>query len=387
MKKSITVSFLLLIACSCLAQSIDTTALHILQKSYDRLSAMERITYRLTKIDTMIRENNFNVRWYTVRGTIKKKDYWHLRLENNAEWLIRGDTLYKNDDPDTKPVSFTTDWKRHEIGSFNIHNILGEKRPILDGNVTSLQFVQDTSGQEFYVIDEIRKMNYAGTDEIQSKVYFNRFWVSKASLFTTRRMLYSKSLDRGKEATDIYDFTASLEPNNSGSFNPSAFFHTSPVQEKNRFETLKVGTKATPIIATDVRTGKALNLNEFKGKVVLLDFWYLSCMPCRMLMPKLQKLQERFRNENVVIIGINVRDTAPKEIIRFLNEKQLLYAQYYQTGKLLAWDYKLQAFPTTVILGKDGRVKLVETGIAENTEQKLEEVIEKELRATANAKQ
>lgn len=383
MKKSVTIFFLSIITCSCLAQKIDTTALNILQKSYDKLAAMETIAYKITKVDTMVRENHFEVNWNTVHGTIKKNAYWNLRLENNAEWLIRGDTLYKKADPDLKPVTFTTDLG-HKIAAFHIHNILGTKRPVLNKNITSLQFIQDTSRGEFYVIDEVRKMVYA--DESESKLYYNRFWVNKNSLFTSRRKLYSKWLDRGKEVVDIYDFSASLETN-PVSFNPAVFFHTSPIKEANRFETIKIGTIAPPLTAVDLKTGKTLSLNALKGKVVLLDFWYLSCAPCRMLMPKIQKLQETFKNENVVVIGINIRDTAPKEIIKFLNEKHLSYPQYYQTGKLLAWDYKLQVFPTTMVIGRDGKIKLVETGIAEDTEQKLDQAIRKELGATAQAKQ
>jgi thiol-disulfide isomerase/thioredoxin len=98
-------------------------------------------------------------------------------------------------------------------------------------------------------------------------------------------------------------------------------------------------------------------------------------------MPKIQKLHEKFGKENVVVIGVNVRDSAPKAITHFLDEKHISYPQYYQPGQLLTWDYKLQAFPTTLVLGKDGKVKLVETGMGVDTELKLELAIRKELDA------
>jgi len=377
--KRLIISFSInLITCICQGQSIDTAALHILQKSYDKLAAMKSIAYRMNMVDTMIRENIFTVRRSTVRGTIKKNEYWHLSINNKLEWLVRGDTLYKKENPNIPSVTFTTDWNKHEVTSASIHTILGTARPSLGKSTASLQFVQDTSAGEFYVIEEaFKKMDYE-TDETEDILHFGRYFIHKESLLASRRIKYAKWLDRGEEVVDIYDFTASLD-SNPIPFNSAVFFAAPPVKEKDRFQTLKIGTIAPPLKATDVRTGKAVSLAALKGKVVLLDFWYLSCWPCRALMPKIQKLHEKFGKENVVVIGINVRDSAPNAIMHFLNEKHISYPQYYQTGQLLASDYKLQAFPTTLVLGKDGKIKLVETGLGANTELKLEQAIRKEL--------
>lgn len=377
MKKTIILSILILISGSCLAQSIDTAALHILQKSYDRLAAMKVIPYRMTKVDTMIRENHFVVNRLTLSGTINKA-YWNFRI-NNLEFLIRGDTLYKKETPDIRRVTFSTDWKRHEVGDYSIHNILGTKRPWIDNYIASIKFVQDTAAGEFYIIDQVYNKTNHNTDEVVGKLKFDRIFINKKTLFAFRRIQYGKFVESGKEAVDIYDFTASLD-NSVAPFNPAAFFAAPPVQEANRFTTLKTGTISPPISAINVKTGNAISIAALKGKVVLLDFWYLSCAPCRELMPKIQKLHEKFRKENVVVMGINIRDKAPEAISKFLNAKHILYPQYYKTGQMLAWDYKLQAFPTTLILGKDGRVKLIETGIGDDTEGKLERAIQAELK-------
>ncbi len=374
MKRSITLFILSLITGICQAQTIDTSALHILQKSFDKLAAMKTIHYRITMVDTMKRENSFHVSWFTVNGTIKKNAYWHLRLENKAEWLVRGDTLYKKETPDAQVV-FTKDWDRHKIGSSSIHSILGTTRPRLDKSLALLKFVRDTSAGEFYVIDE--SYNFSSEDRKgDSKV--NRYFIDKKSLFAYRRIMHGKFMDEGKEAIDIYDFSVSLDTN-PVAFKPAVFFDTPAVEESDRFETLKTGTVAPLFKATDLRTGKGISLNALKGKVIVLDFWYLSCYPCRQLMPKLQKLQDKFGKENVIVVGINPRDVDSKTIIKFLNEKHISYTQYYQTEKWVGWDYKLQAFPTTLVLGKDGKVKLVESGFGEATEGNLENAIKKEL--------
>jgi thiol-disulfide isomerase/thioredoxin len=365
------------------SQSIDPSALHLLQTSYDRLVTMKTISYRLNMVDTMVRANNFSVRWSAVRGTIKKDAYWHLIINGKQEWLVRGDTLYKKENPKIESATFTTDWDRHKIGSASIYNILGTTRPALNKNISSLQFSKDTSANDFYVIDECYKNTANETAEKDSAIHYSRIFINKKSLFAYRRIKYAKWFDEGETAVDIYDFTASLDTNLI-LFNPASFFINPPIKETDRFTPLTTGTKAPSFKARDVKTGQTFSIEELKGKVVVLDFWFLSCAPCRELMPKLQKLHEKFGKKNVVFIGVNVRDSEPKAIMHFLNEKRISYPQFYQPGQLLASDYKLQGFPTTLVLGKDGKVKLVETGLAENTELKLEQAIRKELEAKSH---
>lgn len=358
-------------------QTIDTTALHLLQKSWDRLAAMENISYQMTEVDTMIRENQFIVNWTKMDGTIKKNAYWHIRLENNSEWLVRGDTLYKKHKPDAHSATFTTDWERHKIGALNIHNILGADRPMLTDDIVSMKFATDASNDTFYVIQVTCKVA-EGNREIQNILKYCKYFIDKKTLLPRRRIQYGKRLEKGKEAVDIYDFSAVVSPD-ANQIDIDTFFNRPPLREKDPFELLKLNSKAPLFFAKNVSTGEVLNLDSFKGKIVLLDFWYLSCMPCRTLMPILEKLQKKFGKQGVVVLGINVKDVNSKEIVSFLDEQHISYPQFYQVGELLALNYKLQAFPTTLVLDRNRKVKLMEVGWADDIELKLEQAIKKEL--------
>ena len=361
----------------CFGQNVDTAALQLMQNSWDKLASLNIVSYRMTRIDTIIRENHFEVNRLKIDGTVKKNDYWHIRTDNNPEWLVRGDTLYKNIKPGISMVTFTTKWKRHELEACNIYNLLGVKRPVENKNVYTLEFVQGTEAGKYHVIHEILKIDY-GSEEVQSKLRYNRYFIDKKSLLPVRRIQYGKRLENGKEAVDIYDFSAEINQSDPP-IDIGSFFHTPPVREDDESEALAVGVEAPDFIATDARTGKILNLKTFKGKIIVLDFWYVSCMPCRTLMPKLQQLQHKFNKDKVVVVGVNVRDRTAKEIIQFLNEKQILYAQLYESGQFLALDYKLKAFPTTLVLDRTGKIKLVEIGLGDDTVSKIERVIKQEL--------
>ncbi|RZK76574.1 MAG: TlpA family protein disulfide reductase [Pedobacter sp.] len=393
MKKTFIIFSLILIANYCWGQSIDATALGILQKSFDKLSALETINYRLTKTDTMIRQDNpLRIRSKqptskTVQGIIKKNAYWHLRFENNVEWLIRNDTLYKKEHVEPAAITFSADWKNnHSFEENSIYHLLGRKRPALSTNTASIQFVKNADEEDCYVIDIVSNKDYQ-SDETKSLLYFNRYWVNKKNLFCQRRMMYSKRLDDGKEAVDIYDFSVSQMEIGSSVFNPNHFFNVQPVMEKSDdIEDRKIeGTVVPNFSVTDVRTREILTLDQLKGKVVLLDFWYISCPPCRDLMPKIQQLRQRFPEKDLVVIGINVRDTSKKQVLKFLKEKKISYPQYYKSGTLKE-DYKLRAFPTSLILDKDGKVIKVEIGYGEDTIANLEHAIRKELASPTSAK-
>ncbi|MBE9597748.1 TlpA disulfide reductase family protein [Pedobacter sp. MC2016-24] len=380
MKKTVILLSIMISFCYCSAQSIDTAALGILQKSYDRLVRINPINYRMTKLDTMIRDGWPRVVRSEVNGTISKNGDWLIYFEDLSVWLVRNDTLYKKKSPQAT-TTYTDKWNSHDLAAFSPYNILGKERPLLNKDDDSIRFVSGSEKEKFYIIDIIRKKIDYGTPDLISKQYYNRYWIDKKNLLPVRRLMHSKKLESGKEAVDIYDFSLSIPTSDTEASAASAFL-SGPVEkelDKNKYETLKIGSLAPKFSAVNVRNGRSVSHEVLKGKVVLLDFWYLSCMPCKMLIPKIQRLRDKFKSEDVAIVGINVRDTSAKEIRKFLKERKILFSQYYMAESMMA-DYKLYAFPTTMIVGRDGQVKLVEIGEGEDTEQKLEQAIRKELK-------
>lgn len=384
MKKAVIFLSIMISAYSCDAQSVDTAALGIIQKSFDRLADIKSLNYKMIKVDTMIRHGWPRVLRSEVNGTISKNRDWLINFEDLSVWLMRNDTLYKKKSLQAT-ATYTTKWNSHDLATFSPYNILGKERPLLNKYDDTVRFVSGSEKEKFYIIDIVRKKVDYGTVDLISKRYYNRYWIDKKNFLPVRRMMYSKKLESGKEALDIYDFSLSISTSGTEVYVASAFL-AGPVEkelDKDNYETLKPGSFAPKFSAVNVRNGRSVSHKALKGKVVLLDFWYLSCMPCRVLIPKIQRLQEKFKNEDVAIVGINVRDTSAGEIRQFLKERKIGFPQYYK-AKTMMTDYKLYAFPTAMIIGKDGQVKLVETGEGENTEQKLEQAIRKELKLQPN---
>jgi thiol-disulfide isomerase/thioredoxin len=111
--------------------------------------------------------------------------------------------------------------------------------------------------------------------------------------------------------------------------------------------------------------GNNVSLSTFKGKVVLLNFWATWCGPCKAEIPGFVKLQEKYRDKGLVIVGYSVDDTA---------EKAKAYAaQYKMNYPILLGEGKedlqdaygpIWGLPSSFIISKDGRVCRKHIGIA-----------------------
>jgi peroxiredoxin len=116
---------------------------------------------------------------------------------------------------------------------------------------------------------------------------------------------------------------------------------------------------AAPAFRLMDTTGKAVALSDFRGKVVYLDFWFTGCHPCMAEMPALGQLRAQFRGRDVVFVGISIetyvegwKQTVAAHALGGPGSVQLLDPQ----GKYATRAYRVQGFPTYMVLGRDGRV-------------------------------
>ena len=101
---------------------------------------------------------------------------------------------------------------------------------------------------------------------------------------------------------------------------------------------------------------KNVNLDDFKGKLVVLNFWATWCAPCKEEMPSLDNLQSNTKLNNLKIFPINIgqEDTSKAEFFfKELNIKNLDI--YYDAPITLAKKFSLRGVPTTILFDKEGK--------------------------------
>ena len=100
---------------------------------------------------------------------------------------------------------------------------------------------------------------------------------------------------------------------------------------------------------------KELNLDDYKGNLVILNFWATWCAPCKDEMPSLDLLAENSNLDNLKIFPINIgKDTNQKSLTFFEDLKIKNLEIYSDSPNTLAKKFKLRGLPTTIFFNKDG---------------------------------
>jgi thiol-disulfide isomerase/thioredoxin len=132
-------------------------------------------------------------------------------------------------------------------------------------------------------------------------------------------------------------------------------------KESNFFTT---GKELSLFDAKDL-DGNPVNLKNTKGKIVVLNFWFINCGPCRREIPDLNELVDSFKaNEKVLFVGIPLDS---KEALKSFLEKVPFKYTIIDEGRTIAGGYGVRLFPTHVIVDPEGKVYFHSSGLAMNT--------------------
>lgn len=137
------------------------------------------------------------------------------------------------------------------------------------------------------------------------------------------------------------------------------------------------GKKTAPEFDVKTLDGKSLRLSDLKGKVLVLNFWFIGCAPCRVEMPGLNILTAEFKGEDVVFIAF-ATDGA-EALKKFLETKEFKY-QIVPGAEKIAELYGVEVFPTHVIINKQGQIEFFMTGGSKDRHEQLRPLIKNLLR-------
>ncbi len=117
-------------------------------------------------------------------------------------------------------------------------------------------------------------------------------------------------------------------------------------------------------------------LSNYRGKVVLLNFWATWCPPCRREMPSMQRLFQKLNSSDFVVIAVNQTED-PDHVFAFTGQidADLTFPIIFDTDSQVALDYKVKGLPTTFLIDKQGKIRFQAIGGREFDHPEVEKTI------------
>jgi peroxiredoxin len=120
--------------------------------------------------------------------------------------------------------------------------------------------------------------------------------------------------------------------------------------------------------------GPNLRLQEQRGRVVMVNFWATWCGPCRVEMPHLARLYDKYRGSGFQLLGINI-DEDPRQAATVATKLGLRFPVLLDSEKRVSKLYDLSTMPSTVLIDRSGRVRYVHRGYRDGYEETYEKQI------------
>jgi peroxiredoxin len=198
-----------------------------------------------------------------------------------------------------------------------------------------------------------------------------------AQILYMKAMLYLQVFDDTDKGTKLIEQLKQDYPDTKMGKNADEILKSIKSQEESKKiqRSLVEGSKFPDFDEKDI-TGKALSIGQYKGKVVLVDFWATWCGPCVAELPNVLKAYEKYHSAGFEIVGISL-DKEEQKLKDFIKTKNMTWVQYCDSKgwqSKLAGKYGINSIPATYLLDGEGKI------IAKNLRgEALEEAVGKAL--------
>lgn len=119
--------------------------------------------------------------------------------------------------------------------------------------------------------------------------------------------------------------------------------------------------KPAPDFTLKSLKGSNLKLSEFRGDVVMINFWATWCGPCRQEMPILNDLYLKYRDQGFTLLGVNVEKNQSKAA-KMIRDLQVVYPVLFDSDSKVSKLYDVNSMPSTILVDRDGKMRYLHRG-------------------------
>ena len=138
---------------------------------------------------------------------------------------------------------------------------------------------------------------------------------------------------------------------------------------------LQKGDAAPPIKLTTT-AGQPITLNNYKGYVLVMDFFATWCIPCKEAIPHLNSLRAKYGKQGLQVLGVSVDEGSDRDVKDFVAERRISYPVAI-AGEEMQTQYGLRSIPTVFVINKKGVVVERLQGFSEQTAKAMEDTIKR----------
>jgi len=132
---------------------------------------------------------------------------------------------------------------------------------------------------------------------------------------------------------------------------------------------------ATPPLAIRDLDGRQHRLQDYRGKVVLVNFWATWCEPCREEIPSMNKLRAALAGQPFAVLAVNLAESEPR-IRRFMEQVPMDFAVLLDRDSSVAKTWQARILPVSYLIGPDGRIRYSVRGEYDWTRERVRKAIE-----------
>jgi len=327
------ISLLLLISITGFSSPVDSLSIEILQKTLDNHRSLDSIRFHYS---------------YTVQ--IMDQDFnWAEEKDQNGKWTVTKNDLESENIKDDR----INDSYFHYINTlYSIQKALEIKKTRLSCGCSPLPY---------YVID-LSDIPFRGFDSM--KYYKNQTVYIDTVTYLVHAITTAVNIDGGKVqlTTFTMDSVKAYYP----------IVKPSPMPFQLNKHMLQPGEMAPEFSLKDPE-GNTINLSDYKGKLVLLDFWYSACKPCIKASYNLEDLQKKYANRGLVVLGMNTMDKDDKA--RRHNKKHHITYNTTLCSRDIKAAYKIHSYPSFYLIDQTGKIVFSTSGYSSSLSAELESAI------------
>jgi len=152
---------------------------------------------------------------------------------------------------------------------------------------------------------------------------------------------------------------------------------SSPATDEGTLKPL-ASRKAAPAFELKDASGNIAKLADYKGKVVLLNFWATWCSPCKAEMPWFEEFDKKFNDRGFAVLGVSVDEDGWKAVNPYVKEKGFHYRMLLGDEAVSTLYGGVDSLPTTFMIDKDGKIAALHTGLVAKAvyQKQIEELLE-----------